>query len=286
MAMTLLNRIIFFILNLWYSKIYNPLYFQYLRFKKFLRNPSRPKNILFSDNKDSWKQLLQKGFRGSVHKVFFNEINSKNCKDYDLIIPFTIEELKNRQIQDLLANNPIPLPSVESILLYDDKDQFNSMLISQGLGKYIPSIEGSQAYPYILKKKIDEYGQNSHIIYSNKEEKQYSEKLSSPEYFTQEFIPGKNEYATHVHFEKGKIVSLLNIKYIFQDELSIKGKNKSIKMISPCPYREEFTTILIATGFEGLCCINYKVKDKLPLLIEINPRFGASLSPYFSLFVC
>ncbi len=35
----------------------------------------------------------------------------------------------------------------------------------------------------------------------------------------------------------------------------------------------------------GLCCFNYKVIDDNPYLLEINPRFGGSLSSFFFSFI-
>ena len=247
--------------------------------------PSTPKKILFSNNKEGWKRLITKRFRYSVHKVYFDEITSKNSRGYDLVVPFTIQELNNKEIQRMLVNNPMKLPSIECILLCDDKYQFNNTLISKGLERFIPGFAKNQTYPYMLKKRIDEFGQNTHIIYSSKEEEQFSELLNSTEYFCQEIVTGKVEYATHIYIENRKIVRSLNVKYIFNNEINIKGKDKSIKVIGRCPYQKEFTTVLAAIGYEGLCCINYKVKDNLPLIIEINPRFGASLCSYFTLFV-
>ncbi len=42
-----------------------------------------------------------------------------------------------------------------------------------------------------------------------------------------------------------------------------------------------FRDMLNAVGYEGLCCVNYKLQDGRVRFLEINPRFGASLAPWF-----
>ena len=272
-------------INIIYLKFRNKIFVNYLKFKKRIFSPSAPQKILFSDSKPDWSMEIKKGFKNSKHTIYFDVIHSDNIKAYDLVVPLTIQELENKEIQKLLANNPIPIPSIESVLLCDDKYQFNKALISNGFGGFIPRMNDSFAFPFILKKKIDQYGENTHIISGVQEEAFYSDKIASEEYFTQEIITGKKEYATHIVFKNGQILNSLNIKYIFKKDISIKGKDESLTLICPCPYLDIFASILAFIGFEGLCCFNYKVRNNTPFIIEINPRFGGSLTPYFSLFV-
>ena len=268
-----------------YIKVFNYVLFQLLLFQKALKTPSPPKRILFSNQKQDWVPDIHKGFRGSKHHIFFKELNSNSTDGYDLIVPLTIQELLSDKTRKLLINNPIPLPNMASIDLCDDKYQFNSFLISKGFGDYIPSMDGPFDYPYIFKKKVDQFGANTHIIHGIKEEKKLAAHLKSSDYFAQEMIKGNTEYATHIVFKQGKILHSLNIKYIFNLDMGIKGKDESVTRICRCPYLDVFSAILEAIRFEGVCCFNYKVRDNIPYIIEINPRFGGSLSRYFSLFV-
>lgn len=275
----------FWKINVLYLKLRNRIFIQYLRLRKLFLPPTGSQRILISDSKPDWTPAIKKGFRKSKHSLSFDKITLETVKDYDLVVPLTIPELVDQEIQSLLINNSIPIPSVESVLLCDDKNLFNETLISKGFGMYIPSVDGSHAYPYMLKKKVDQYGENTHIINGPGDENQYAEILSSPDYFSQELITGKTEYATHIVFKDQKISSSLNIKYIFNGEKSIKGKDKSLTVICSFPYLKLFASILASIGYEGLCCFNYKVRDQVPYIIEINPRFGGSLAPYFPLFV-
>jgi hypothetical protein len=98
-------------------------------------------------------------------------------------------------------------------------------------------------------------------------------------------IVGREEYATHLIARGGEIITSLNIRYMFKEELPVKGKNREIcKHVCPCPHLDLFAEVLRAIEFDGLCCFNYKMHGKVPMILEINPRFGASLCPYFAIF--
>lgn len=256
----------------------------YLAFKKIESRLlfRRKMKILFSYKPD-WHDSIKKGFRFTGHEITFGELSPGKLKDYDLVVPLTIPDLKHlSECRELIADNPIPTPSMQSILLCDDKYRFNQTLTATGFGDYIPKMGTALARPYILKKSIDEWGENSHIISNEEQEQTYARAMADPNYFCQELIAGSREYATHVIFDGKKIVSSIEIEYTFETETPIKGQDQPIyKKIKACSYLDLFSSILSSVGFEGLCCINYKVRDNRPLIFEINPRFGGSLGPLF-----
>lgn len=248
--------------------------------------PHPIKSILFS-NHPGLKSEIEKCFKHTPYKIDFGEFTPDNIVNYDMIVPLTIEDLKGlNSYPNLIGDNAIPIPSIASITICDDKALLNNYLIENGYSFLIPKLEGTQKYPYILKRKIDYSGQNSHIIYDEHEELKFSALLKSSEYYSQAFIPGQYEYATHVLFKNQKITSSMNIEYFFESDTPIKGKNTPLSMATcSCPYLDLFADILTLIEFEGLCCFNYKVYDNQPYLIEINPRFGSSLAPYFLSFI-
>ena len=140
--------------------------------------------------------------------------------------------------------------------------------------------------PYILKKRVGWWGDGCHLIRNQDDEQRIQERINDPDYFCQEFIPGASEFATHILFARGKIIKALNIMYAFESDTPIKGQDSDIyKVIHRCPYLKLFGRVLRTIGFEGLCCVNYKVAQGQPFLLEINPRFGGSLSRYFFSFL-
>jgi len=125
-----------------------------------------------------------------------------------------------------------------------------------------------------------------YVVRDLKDELTFSQQINDPAYFCQELIPGSSEFATHILFMGGRIVKALNVRYEFETETPIKGQNHFLyTVIHRCPYLKLFARMLRAIDFEGLCCVNYKVEGGRPLLLEINPRFGGSLAPYFFSFL-
>lgn len=247
-----------------------------LSFKQSMR-------ILFPSSKGDWNQIIAHGFRKTLHQVEFKELDPDIFSEYDLIVPFTINDLRHLStVRELLKDNPIPIPSMESLELCDDKIDFNQRMIDEGFGDYIPQTGQGLSYPYILKKNIDGWGANCFVITNAEEEQNYTELLGHPEYFCQKALIGNSEYATHMVIRNGKLVCSLNIEYTFENTIPVKGKEEYLyTKFCPCPYLELFTRMLCRIGFEGLCCVNYKMEGDHPYLFEINPRFGGSLCSFF-----
>jgi hypothetical protein len=260
----------------------------YLHGHRILARLSRKRkiSILFSPKQD-WQTRILEGFRFTPHDVIFSDFSPELIEKHSLVIPLTIPALKYlHTLPHLHKENPIPIPTAESVQLCDEKPLFNQRLMATGFAEYIPRMGRPLTYPYMLKKREDAWGRNCHVIMDCQTEKHYAEKLEDPDYFTQEIVTGPTEYATHILFKDQKIIRSLNLKYVFDTDIPIKGQNKFIYMkICRSPYSDLFASILREIGFEGLCCVNYKVRDNKPMILEINPRCGASLCPYLFSFV-
>ncbi len=247
----------------------------------------RPKmKILFSATSDR-EHNIRKGFRFLSHQLTFAAFTPETIMAHDMVIPLTMEDLRIlTQHRQLIKNNPIPIPSTEVINICDDKYLFGKTLIEKGFGHLVPNIGNDLPYPYMLKKKIAHSGDNCYIISNSEQEHKFKEVLKNRDYFCQQIVSGKNEYAAHIVFKDHKIISSINTKYIFPGDEFVKGKDQFIcTTLAECPYLDTFAAVLDAIGFEGLCCFNYKVIDDNPYLLEINPRFGGSLSSFFFSFI-
>ncbi len=261
----------------------------YLLFsRKYLSVFSRQRKfrILFS-KKDDWEPHIRRDFRYTRHKLTFDSISLENIKKHDLIIPIAVDDIIYlNKVRNLIDGNPIPIPTAESVRLCDDKYLFNKTLIENKFESLIPRMGKNLKYPYILKKRIDGWGVHSHIITDKELEDKFRNEINSQEYFCQELVYGNKEYATHMIFSNGMAIHSINIEYTYDTDIYIKGKNKPLYTNkSDCPYVDLFCSVLELIAFEGLCCINYKVSNNLPLLLEINPRFGGSLSSHFYSFM-
>ncbi len=243
--------------------------------------------ILFS-RQDDWEPRIRRSFRYTKHDLRFDDISAETVAGCDLVVPLSVRDILCLDgIRPLVAANPIPIPSRESVLLCDDKLAFNRAMIESRFGDLIPRMGGGLRYPYILKRKVDAWGENSHIVRDVDQERLLRGLLESPEYYRQELVRGEREYATHFLQVRGSCAHSITIEYVFGGEIYIKGKDPVLdqKKKSRCPFTELFSDILGFIGFEGLCCFNYKIAEGRPLLIEINPRFGGSLCSFFYPFL-
>jgi predicted ATP-grasp superfamily ATP-dependent carboligase len=244
--------------------------------------------VLFSE-KPEWVDKINLGFQRLHHRVDFGSITEDSFQRYDIVVPLTLSALEEaRRHSPPKKKNALPLPTAESVNLCDDKYQFNQTLIKAGFGQYIPKMTRGLALtpPYILKKRIGIWGKDCYIIRNREDEESQLDRITDPEYFCQELISGFTEFATHILFVENRIVKALSIKYEFASDTPIKGQNDYLlQVVHRCPYLDLFARVLRTIRFEGLCCVNYKVAKGQPFLLEINPRFGGSLSPYFFSFI-
>ncbi len=242
---------------------------------------------MFSGKPD-WIDEIRRGFSRLPHEVEFGFITADSFLRYDIVVPLSLSALEEARRYSPLKQNALPLPNAESVRLCDDKFEFNQALIKTGFGQYIPRMAQGQALtpPYILKKRNGSWGNDCYIIRNHDDEEARLDRITDPGYFCQELIPGSAEFATHILLVDGRIVKALNIKYQFASDMPIKGQNVALfQVVHRCPYLDLFARILRTIQFQGLCCVNYKVAEGKPFLMEINPRFGGSLAPYFFSFI-
>jgi hypothetical protein len=264
----------------------------YLSYERVMDSMSGmpPLRILISNGPETSSgvtEAIQASFARSIHTVKIGPISPRNLACVDVVIPITVSDcLRAHQWPTLIKNNPMPIPSEEVIQLCNDKQALNERLIRNGFGSYIPTVGVDVQPPYILKKKISICGVDCSIIRNHQDEMRVLAQLSDPLFYRQQIIYGSREFATHILFSGGRIVRSLNVVYNFESDTPIKGQDPYVyRGICRCPHLDLFERILASIGFEGLCCLNYKESAGRPYLLEINPRLGSSLAPYFFSFV-
>ncbi|TQV74661.1 hypothetical protein FLL45_06785 [Aliikangiella marina] len=263
-----------------YLKIINFLFRRYLKYKsKIAAKP--PLEILVSKQK-GWQKSLQTGFANTQHKVTYAEFSVDNIGNFDLVIPLNLDDSYFlNQHSDYIQNNLIPVASSESIALCDDKIRFNAFMLDNGFSRYIPALDCAPHLPFIVKKRIDVFGHNSHLVQTEADRTKFAQQIADPDFFTQALVLGNREYATHIYFHRGKIQYSLNIEYLFDKALPIKGQDKALtRTVCRSRFLTLFSKILAAIEYEGICCINYKIENGEPMILEINPRVGGSFCEY------
>ena len=238
--------------------------------------------ILLTDKGIHRNRLTQKNFGNTDITLEFATFSTDtDFARYDMVIPISIEDLAVcDNARGTINQALIPIPSSKAIETCHRKDLFTQTLCNAGLRKFLPG--KAEVYPYILKKNTGEYSYNTHIVSDGIDEKKYSHLLNCSDYFKQELIQGNEEYATHIVFRNGRIAANITIRYTYANTVYLQRTEREItRDIVRSPYLPEFAHILNTIGFEGLCCIDYKIQNGLPKIFEINPRFGGSLSRYF-----
>jgi predicted ATP-grasp superfamily ATP-dependent carboligase len=184
--------------------------------------------------------------------------------------------LRSRGIQFLTSNWDV-------VFACHNKQKFIELMQHRGFIRYLPATPLQPEFPYVLKKVEDSWGKNTHLIRCLQDTNDLSSMLRQGEYIIQEYIPGRCEYASHILFNRGKIRHITTVKNYHASDFYIQGlKDAPIKSEFVPTDRnvvEIFEKILTAIDYCGICCFDYKLKDcGTPLIFEINPRPGASLT--------
>jgi len=241
------------------------------------------KTVIFSA-KDDWEWPIRKGIVGYV--PFFYEFDEINPNDFDVVFPLTLRAQRYINChRELFAKQLHLNPSDYCIELCDDKKRFHSYLSENGFQKFIPIMNGKFDYPYVLKKKVGLWGEGISIISDKKSEIEHINEIESDDYCTQQYIKGKDEYTSHIIVIAKTIVFFKALKFTFQDEYFIKGKDFtpiSVEEVDHEMYKPIFEEILLSMDYEGICCFDYKVTEDGLSIFEINPRFGASMSRFIN----
>jgi carbamoylphosphate synthase large subunit len=255
------------------------------RIKCYAASGKRQK-ILFS-RKIEWQSVIEMGFWFTPHSIIFAEFTSDSVANADLVVPLTVGDAKLlHRMRERLVKHPIPIPELHAIELCDDKLRLNEALSANGFADHIPATKLPLELPYIVKQRIDEWGENSYIVRDKAQEQVIGAFISSDDYFCQQLVPGQHEHAVHILIRDNEIVCALNIEYEFVATSYVQGRDRPVcKTITQCQHLELFADMLNSIGFEGLCCIDYKLLAGRPQVLEINPRFGGSLCMFFFSFL-
>jgi|WetSurMetagenome_2_1015567.scaffolds.fasta_scaffold01631_7 hypothetical protein len=241
--------------------------------------PRRSLTVLFSPH-PRFDPVIRTALARTPYRAAFEELAVERIAAYDVVVPLSVPAIEFLQEHRGDIPRPrLPIPGSESVRLCDDKLRFNQALQDAGFGGLVPA--AATGFPYVLKKRVDGWGQNCHVVRDARREAELAPLLDDPGYYRQAFVPGEREFATHLLVEDGRIRYALNIEYTFGHPFPVKGRDQPATLrICGCPHLGLFAAILRHIGFEGLCCVNYKPAGRTPMLLEINPRFGGSLAPY------
>ncbi|MBI2513602.1 MAG: hypothetical protein HYV96_16680 [Opitutae bacterium] len=229
---------------------------------------------------------LRRSFHGTGHAVAMAEMPAGGG-DFDVVVPLTIAALEVAARDDALRRrNPLPLPSLAAIRRCDDKAELIAHLRARGFAAHLPGDAAPGRWPYMLKRRWDACARNAFCVAGAADEAALAAQLASADFLRQEWIGGEMEYTAHLLHFGGSTRRALTLSFRMPNGRSIRGRDP-VALHRRCRSRHValFEAMLNAAEFEGLCCVNYKERDGVPIVLEINPRFGFSLAPFFAAFV-
>ncbi len=94
--------------------------------------PYSAMKILFPAGHDG-EADIRSGFKSPAHAIASADFTPENLHAHDLAVPLTVSDLRRLDdLRDLVDGNAIPISSLESIAVCDDKLRLNAALIANG----------------------------------------------------------------------------------------------------------------------------------------------------------
>jgi len=242
-----------------------------------------PLKILFGEKRE-WIRPLRNQLEQGGFSFAMASLSDVDVEAYDAVVPLT--RVDRKLLQSMMDRGKRPraiLAPASSEMLCHDKLAFNERLNEAGLGSCIPPLlheipTDDGAYPIILKKRRDEWGRNSRIVLSRSSISAFDPDAE----FLQTYVAGSEEYATHILMRAGAPAFHATVRYLMEPMPHVKGafvKPWDRVWLDQTPFLDLFVRVLDCVGFhDGTCCIDYRLHNGTPMIFEVNPRFGASLS--------
>lgn len=258
----------------------------FARLGSLLRSVSRGRGgnrVLFGERPD-WHEMIGKVLDGSTFQFDFGDLRSCDLSRYDLIVPLKLGDYAALRARQDEARSRALFPDPEAVAVCDDKALFNRRMCDSGLGDLVPTVFDSMPsrFPFILKRRQDEYGVHSHLVKGPDDVERLGACVASDDYFMQDYVDGRMEYTTHILLRDGEIKYFVNVVFDMEEDRYVKGVNftaRSTTLNSDPRLIDTCADVVRAAGFmNGTCCVNYKLSAGRMKIFEMNPRFGGTLT--------
>lgn len=245
---------------------------------------TRMKRILFGLQPE-WQKGLQFSADPTRFDVVMADLAQTDTSGFDAVVPLSLAD----HVWLETSGQGLPALPVARRLrrLCNDKLQLNQHLIDLGFRDHVPPMRDSlpkdpSLHPVIIKLRRGAWGKGSTLLLTAPIAAEVTEKLAAGTHFIQDFTPGRYEYATHVLMHRGVPRLLQTNEYDMGEVPGVKGithRPLKSRWLAETPGQDVLLRMLAAIGFDqGTCCIDYRMVEGRPVLFEINPRFGGSLS--------
>lgn len=242
-----------------------------------------PPSILISP-KDYLRRAARRSPGEPDFSFVFSDFVTADLATHAAVIPTTLAEAHILQARRQEGGTvPALFPDAATIARCDDKLRCNEILIAAGFGAHIPPLgRPAEGQPFVLKARHGEFGNGSYLIPDAAATERMAGLIAAPDHFCQSYVAADREYACHFLLQDGQLRYHMEVEYQMQPApyiRSAENRGMTRQFGTPSRFRDLFLGMLAALGFtEGTCCIDYKIAEGRPMLLEATPRFGGSLS--------
>jgi hypothetical protein len=230
------------------------------------------RQIVFGYHPD-WLVAIGARIDRSRYQPSFAPLDAVDLDRFDAALPLQLDHYRELAGRDA---RKFVMPGPDVVALCHDKLALARFLQRAGFGRHVPEIyEGEARYPYVRKPRRGEFGEGCRIVAGPD-----GESARDSDSFDQACVPGPIEYALHILRFEGRIRYCQLVRYEMAGPLEVRGAdNKPVRgaLVRGDEAASLFEPILAALDYSGTCCINFKLQDRTPMILEINPRFGGSL---------
>jgi predicted ATP-grasp superfamily ATP-dependent carboligase len=185
-------------------------------------------------------------------------IDLNELHNYDIVFPF--QRGKKLKTISKIGKYPFVI-SEKNFKILKNKENFQNKMIEFGFEKYIPLPIFGQ-FPKIIKPKIG--------VKSNKVDIILSPKIISDDYMIQDYLEG-DEYSTFILAKDGQILFYQSLLYEMKlGQIRSDHYNLDVGVEVKTEFIQIFSDILEKFDFSGVCTIQYKIKNGIPKIFEIN----------------
>lgn len=246
----------------------------------FFRHPLR---IHFGvrEGVGDWHTVIRNRIDPLDFRPSYGPLKAATAEDCAAIVPLSLADQARIALNPSWQHKAI-LPSNDVVMLCDDKRRFDEALTPLGFSALRPGLP-QISYPYVAKASHSCSGADTFIIRSREEKQGLRAFLQRKDVFYQRYLPDTREYAAHFLIRQGRVHFQTTVchempgLHLVKGMASANGIPMRSRNIGQDPYRLEWTKLLLAIGYEGAACIDYKVIDGRPKIMELNPRLGFSL---------
>src|SRR5262245_22208995 len=122
---------------------------------------------------DTWANNISRTVDRTHFNCQFGDLDSVNPDDFDCIVPLALRDYETLEKNQVFAGTKFWFPKSEIVNICDDKLVLNHLLLGGEYAELIPPLreKNSTQFPYILKKRRDEWGMNTFIIRDTEDER-------------------------------------------------------------------------------------------------------------------